>query len=60
MRPKNPACFSPSDHPEGGCEAEFAKSTAPFAHPRPDGLELMSDSFAEEMRRRLPHPHHAL
>jgi hypothetical protein len=43
------------DHPEGGCgcEAEFAKSTAPFAHPRPDGLERMPGSYVKEMHRRL-------
>jgi hypothetical protein len=41
------------DHPEGGCEAEFAKSTAPFKHDRPDGLEKISESYVEEMHRRL-------
>ena len=40
-------------HPAGGCEAAFAKSTAPFHHGRPEGLEEMGDSFVEVMRRRL-------
>jgi hypothetical protein len=41
------------DHPEGGCGAEFAKSTAPFHHGRPGGLELMSASYRADFRRRL-------
>jgi hypothetical protein len=41
------------DHPEGGCEAKFAKSKAPFHHGRPGGREKMSGSFVKETRRRL-------
>jgi hypothetical protein len=41
------------NHPAGGCAAAFGKSTAPFEHDRPDGLETMSESYVEEMRRRL-------
>jgi hypothetical protein len=40
-------------HPAGGCADAFGLSTAPFADPRPDGLESMSDSYVEGMRRRL-------
>ena len=40
-------------HPAGGSAKAFAKSTAPFYHDRPDGLEEMSDSYAKGMRRRL-------
>jgi hypothetical protein len=37
-------------HPAVGAAEAFAKSTAPFKHGRPDGLEEMGDSFVEEVR----------
>ena len=40
-------------HPAGGSAEAFAKSTAPFEHGRPLGLEGMGVSFVKVMRRRL-------